>query len=54
MLHCFFFVVQFFIDVILGTWVQGDNVPKFGYDFWYQPYFDVMVSSEWGEPKSKN
>lgn len=23
----------------------------FGYDFWYQPYFDIMVSSEWGAPK---
>jgi len=22
-----------------------------GYDFWYQPYFDVMVASEWGAPK---
>ena len=22
------------------------------YDFWYQPYHNVMVSTEWGHPKS--
>lgn len=33
-----------------GTWCPG-NKAKFGYDFWYQPYFDIMVSSEWGAPK---
>ncbi|XP_037039375.1 methanethiol oxidase-like [Bradysia coprophila] len=26
------------------------NTP-YGYDFWYQPYFDVMISSEWGAPQ---
>ncbi|KAL9898653.1 methanethiol oxidase [Glossina fuscipes fuscipes] len=35
----------------LGTWIKGENKPYCGYDFWYQPYFDVMVSSEWGAPK---
>lgn len=34
----------------LGTWIKGDRRPHCGYDFWYQPYFDVMVSSEWGAP----
>lgn len=34
----------------IGTWVKGNKVPKFGYDFWYQPYYDIMVSSEWGTP----
>nr|XP_023025020.1 selenium-binding protein 1-A [Leptinotarsa decemlineata] len=34
-----------------GTWIKGDKKPKFNYDFWYQPYFDVMVSTEWGVPK---
>jgi len=23
---------------------------KYGYDFWYQPYFDVMISTQWGSP----
>jgi len=35
-----------------GTWEsQGEETP-FGYDFWYQPRHNVMVSSEWGSPKS--
>ncbi|XP_030373561.1 methanethiol oxidase-like isoform X2 [Scaptodrosophila lebanonensis] len=34
----------------LGTWTQGKKLAAFGYDFWYQPYFDIMVSSEWGAP----
>ncbi|CAH1155464.1 unnamed protein product [Phaedon cochleariae] len=33
-----------------GTWING-KAPKFNYDFWYQPYFDVMVSTEWGIPR---
>uniref|UniRef100_V5I9B5 Selenium-binding protein 1 n=1 Tax=Anoplophora glabripennis TaxID=217634 RepID=V5I9B5_ANOGL len=33
-----------------GTWVQGKSA-NFNYDFWYQPYFDIMVSSEWGAPR---
>lgn len=35
----------------LGTWTKGDKKAICGYDFWYQPYFDVMVSTEWGAPK---
>ncbi|XP_045462563.1 methanethiol oxidase [Harmonia axyridis] len=34
---------------IKGTWTKGKTA-KYGYDFWYQPHFDVMVSSEWGRP----
>lgn len=34
----------------IGTWTKGKKAPC-GYDFWYQPYFNVMVSSEWGAPK---
>jgi len=30
-------------------WSPTDT--SYGYDFWYQPCFDVMVSSEWGAPK---
>ena len=33
-----------------STWTVGERA-KFGYDFWYQPYHDVLVSSEWGAPK---
>ena len=35
----------------LGTWTKGDKKAICGYDFWYQPYFNIMVSSEWGAPK---
>ncbi|XP_017769093.1 PREDICTED: selenium-binding protein 1-A-like [Nicrophorus vespilloides] len=33
-----------------GTWTNG-RLAKFGYDFWYQPHFDVMISTEWGAPR---
>ncbi|KAF0312456.1 Methanethiol oxidase [Amphibalanus amphitrite] len=33
-----------------GTWPAGDAAAPFGYDFWYQPYFDVLISTEWGAP----
>eukprot|EP01126_Amoeba_proteus_P064727 TRINITY_DN9093_c0_g1_i1.p1 TRINITY_DN9093_c0_g1~~TRINITY_DN9093_c0_g1_i1.p1 ORF type:complete len:471 (+),score=92.14 TRINITY_DN9093_c0_g1_i1:74-1414(+) len=33
---------------IKGKWIPQDT--KFGYDFWYQPRHNIMVSSEWGEP----
>lgn len=32
----------------LGTWIRGDKRPDCGYDFWYQPHFDTLVASEWG------
>lgn len=35
---------------VKGTW--SNRTTKYGYDFWYQPAFDVMVSSEWGAPKA--
>lgn len=35
----------------LGTWTRGAEQAACGYDFWYQPYFDVLVASEWGAPK---
>lgn len=34
----------------IGTWTKGDKLAKCGYDFWYQPYFDVMAASEWSAP----
>lgn len=41
-------IVMYIISI--GTWTNGETA-KFGYDFWYQPYWDVLVSSEWGTPK---
>ncbi|XP_051173557.1 methanethiol oxidase [Leptopilina boulardi] len=35
---------------IKGMWTKGDKA-KFGYDFWYQPYHDVLVASEWAIPR---
>jgi len=34
-----------------GTWTKSDNKAAFGYDFWYQPYHDVLISSEWSAPR---
>lgn len=35
---------------VLGRWeAPGEGTPH-GYDFWYQPRHDVMVSSGWGTP----
>lgn len=34
---------------VKGVWEETKPV-KFGYDFWYQPRHDVMISSEWGAP----
>ncbi|XP_069691692.1 methanethiol oxidase-like [Periplaneta americana] len=36
---------------VKGLWTTGQKKAKFGYDFWYQPHFDVMISTEWGAPK---
>lgn len=33
---------------IKKRWEMGKT--QFGYDFWYQPRHNVMVSSEWGDP----
>jgi len=39
---------------VSGSWLPDSAAkrPRFGYDFWYQPYHNVMVSSEWGSPKA--
>lgn len=35
---------------VKGTWEKpGGAAPK-GYDFWYQPRHNVMVSTEWAAP----
>jgi len=35
---------------INGRWERGESKQSFGYDFWYKPRHNVMISSEWGEP----
>ncbi|XP_011496759.1 PREDICTED: selenium-binding protein 1-A isoform X2 [Ceratosolen solmsi marchali] len=35
---------------ITGTWVKSEQKAKFGYDFWYQPYHDTLIATEWGVP----
>ncbi|KRX10012.1 hypothetical protein PPERSA_08415 [Pseudocohnilembus persalinus] len=37
---------------IKGRWEKDEKTVDFGYDFWYQPNFNVMVSTEYGEPKA--
>ena len=37
---------------ILGRWEHQADGMKYNYDFWYQPRHNVMVSSEWGAPKT--
>lgn len=35
---------------IKGRWEKGPTAP-FGYDYWYQPRHNVLISSSWGAPK---
>ena len=37
---------------IIGRWENEIKGMNFGYDFWYQPRHNVMVSSEWGAPNT--
>ncbi len=37
---------------IAGRWERQIERMNFNYDFWYQPRQNVMVSSEWGAPKT--
>jgi selenium-binding protein 1 len=37
---------------IAGRWERKADGMRFNYDFWYQPRHNVMVSSEWGAPKT--
>lgn len=36
---------------VKGNWEKGGKCPPFGYDFWYQPRHNVLMSTEWGAPK---
>lgn len=35
---------------VVGKWTEEDT--PYGYDYWYQPHFNIMVSSEFGAPRS--
>ncbi len=37
---------------IVGRWEKNVGQMQFNYDFWYQPRFNVMVSSEWASPET--
>ncbi|XP_058862018.1 methanethiol oxidase-like [Acipenser ruthenus] len=37
---------------VTGCWNQPGEEAPFGYDFWYQPRHNVMISTEWGAPKA--
>ncbi|WP_159717089.1 selenium-binding family protein [Geminicoccus flavidas] len=37
---------------ITGRWEKDLGAMKYGYDFWYQPRHNVMVSSEFGAPNA--
>jgi selenium-binding protein 1 len=37
---------------IKGRWEKSSAGMKYNYDFWYQPRHNVMVSTEWGAPKT--
>jgi selenium-binding protein 1 len=37
---------------VAGRWEKSTTGMKYNYDFWYQPQHNVMVSSEWGAPKT--
>lgn len=34
-----------------GMWEKEKGASNFGYDFWYQPFHNIMISSAWGAPK---
>lgn len=33
-------------------WEKPGHSPLFGYDFWYQPRHNTMISSSWGAPSA--
>jgi methanethiol oxidase len=35
-----------------GRWENGDETPRFNYDFWYQPRRNALISTEFGEPNA--
>lgn len=37
---------------VIGNWELPGEAAPMGYDFWYQPRHNVMMSTEWGAPKA--
>ena len=37
---------------VKGKWENDEKAAPFGYDFWYQPRHNVMISTEWGAPSA--
>ena len=37
---------------VKGRWENGGGAPALGYDFWYQPRKNTLISSEFGEPNA--
>ncbi|CAN1804366.1 Selenium-binding protein 1 [Linum perenne] len=37
---------------VKGRWEKPGHSPSFGYDFWYQPRHDTMISTSWGAPSA--
>lgn len=35
---------------VKGTWERPGGSAPMGYDFWYQPRHNVMISTEWAAP----
>ncbi|XP_047308521.1 selenium-binding protein 1-like [Impatiens glandulifera] len=35
---------------VKGRWEKEGHSPLFGYDFWYQPRHNTMISTSWGAP----
>ena len=35
---------------VKGTWAPNDT--GYGYDYWYQPFHNVLVSTEFGAPEA--
>jgi selenium-binding protein 1 len=49
---CGFAVLDARTFELKGRWENGGGRPPLGYDFWYQPRKNVLVSSEFGEPNA--
>lgn len=45
-IHHPFILLQ--LCLLAGPWTSMDS--KYGYDYWYQPTHDVLISTEWGCP----
>nr|KYP57004.1 Putative selenium-binding protein [Cajanus cajan] len=37
---------------VKGRWEKPGHSPLFGYDFWYQPRHNTMISTSWGAPSA--